>query len=190
MNKLLKGAIAGAAGVALLLGGAGTFALWNSTETVSGGTVASGTLTIAKSGSPSWKNVSSDAAVGGVVIPAISSYKIVPGDKIELTQVVTINATGNNLKATLSYDDATVTTVTPADDALKSELLVTVDATGSANVARIGTGNTFAVTPSGSSSTVTLTVTIELPSSVAGTTAQAGTVGLTAFGFNLEQDVR
>ena len=29
MNKLVKGSIAGAAGIALLLGGAGTLALWN-----------------------------------------------------------------------------------------------------------------------------------------------------------------
>ena len=33
MNKLVKGSIAGAAGIALLLGGAGTFALWNADAT-------------------------------------------------------------------------------------------------------------------------------------------------------------
>ena len=50
MNKLLKGAIAGAAGVALLLGGAGTFALWNSSATVTGGNIDAGNLHVADSG--------------------------------------------------------------------------------------------------------------------------------------------
>lgn len=189
MNKLLKGAIAGAAGVALLLGGAGTFALWNDDATVNVGSVASGTLTIARSGPAVWTDVSVGAVSPGVISP-IGSYRIVPGDKIELTQDVKIKATGNNLKATLSYDDATITTAGSDDVDLKSALIVTVDATGGANVSRIGATNTFAVTPSTTTSTVTLKVTIELPSTVSGTFAQTGTVGLAALGFKLDQDIR
>ena len=190
MNKLIKGAVAGAAGVALLLGGAGTFALWNSTATVNVGSVASGTLSIATSGSAVWKNVSSDEEDGGTVIPAIGSYQIVPGDTLELTQVVTIDATGNNLAATLSYDDASIAAVGAANEALKDELVFTVDATGGANVTRIGTGNTFSVTPSASQSTVTLTVTIDLPATVSGTTAQGGTVDFSTLAFKLQQNPR
>ena len=44
MNKLVKGAVAGAAGIALLLGGAGTFALWNASTNVSTGSISTGTL--------------------------------------------------------------------------------------------------------------------------------------------------
>src|ERR1700710_1730368 len=44
MNKLVKGAVAGAVGVTLLLGGAGTFALWNSTIGVSTGSISTGNL--------------------------------------------------------------------------------------------------------------------------------------------------
>ena len=55
MNKLTKGAIATAAGIALLLGGAGTFALWNGQTTIAGGTISTGTLAIASTGSPVWK---------------------------------------------------------------------------------------------------------------------------------------
>ena len=62
MNKLLKGSIAGAAGIALLLGGAGTFALWNDTAAASGGTVQSGNLSVVLNGSPAWKDISPDSA--------------------------------------------------------------------------------------------------------------------------------
>ena len=43
---MLKGSIAGAAGVALLLGGAGTFALWNGDAAIAGATITAGTLTV------------------------------------------------------------------------------------------------------------------------------------------------
>lgn len=182
MNKILTGAVAGAAGIALLLGGAGTFALWNSTATVNVGSVASGTLSIASVGSPSWKNISADAAVGGVAIPSITSYKIVPGDKLELSQTVTVNATGDNLKATLSYDAASIT------GSLKSLAVIGMNATGGATVSKIGITDTFLVTPSASATTVTITVTVELPSAVA--TGQAGSLDLSALAFKLQQNTR
>jgi len=185
MNKLVKGAVAGAAGIALLLGGAGTFALWNSTATVNVGTVNSGTLSIAASGSPSWKNISSDAPAGGTAIAAIANYKIVPGDKLELTQTVNVNATGDNLKATLSYDDATIT------GDLKSLVNVTMSADGGASVSRVGTTQTFLVTPGASATTpVTVKVTVELPSTVAGTTGQGQSLNLSALAFKLQQNAR
>jgi len=46
MNRNAKGAIAVGAATLLLLGGGGTFALWNNSATVSAGTVESGHLTI------------------------------------------------------------------------------------------------------------------------------------------------
>ena len=64
MNKLTKGAIATAAGIALLMGGAGTFALWNDSVGVNGGTVQTGTLDIDTTGTGTWKDVSS-TVVGG-----------------------------------------------------------------------------------------------------------------------------
>ena len=47
MNKIFTGIIAAAAGTTLLLGGAGSFALWNSTSSVQAGTVNAGTLALA-----------------------------------------------------------------------------------------------------------------------------------------------
>ena len=181
MNKILTGAVAGAAGVALLLGGAGTFALWNTTAVVNSGSIASGTLNLV-AGATSWRDISPDKTAA--TISAIGSFKIVPGDKLELTQVITVNATGNNLAATLSVDDASIT------GALKSSLTpIVVTATGTGVTA--GTvANTFAVTPQATATTVTVKVIIELPSTVSGATAQAQSLDLSVLGFKLAQNVR
>jgi alternate signal-mediated exported protein len=196
MNKLTSGAIVGTLGIALLLGGAGTFAMWNTSTSADAGIVSSGTLTIANSGTPTWKNVSTDAVAGGVTIPSIASYKIVPGDKVQMTQVFTVAATGDNLKATLSYDDLTIGTTgtdaasTAANVALKTATTVAMTATGTGVTA--GTvANTFTVAPNASGvSTVTVTLTVALPSTVSGTTAQNGALNLSAVKFNLAQVTR
>jgi len=181
MNKLLIGSIAGAAGIALLLGGAGTFALWNSAASIAGGTVASGTLTIESDGAPVWTD-----GAAGPAIATIADVQIVPGDTLVLTQDVLINATGDNLQAILTFDDSTITTDGSADEDLKAALDITLTATG-AGVSPAAAQNEFSVTPSGSESTVTLTLTVALPSSVDGVDAQGGTVDLTDLGFTLTQ---
>ena len=197
MNKLLKGSIAGAAGIALLLGGAGTFALWNQTATVANGSVTSGVLTIAAGATGTWKDISADKAAGGVNIADISTFKIVPGDKLELTQTVTINATGNNLAAKLTYDPATIATANSnaatqlLNEALKNKLVVTFTAAGTGVTA--GT-NEATIAPTTAATTVTVKMTIELPVATgttpttdAGTIAQNGSVGLAGLAFKLNQ---
>jgi alternate signal-mediated exported protein len=188
MNKLLKGSIAGAAGVALLLGGAGTFALWNSSTTVNGGAVASGTLTIAENGvDPIWEDVSADVA-GGVI--EIADYRIVPGDTLEMTQDVLINATGDNLEAKLAFNPLTVVTGTDLDNiALKNALDFTLTATPatSGTVVTDNGDGTFQIAPSDNEITVALTLTVEFPSDVEDLVAQGASVDLTGLGFNLTQ---
>lgn len=186
MNKLLKGSVAGAAGVALLLGGAGSFALWNSTESVNVGSVASGTLSIAQAGTPTWMDISADKTASA--ISDISTFKVAPGDTIELTQVVKVDARGNNLRATLSYDKLSLLAPTAVDKALLDELVVSLNATGASNVARIAGTETFAVTPAATTSTVTLKVTIKLPTAVTGGTN--GTVDFSKLAFKLQQNDR
>ncbi len=106
MNKLVKGAVATAAGVALLMGGAGTFALWNTSEEVNAGTVEAGTLTIASAPPPEPGKTSRRQQQLRII--DISDWRIVPGDKLEFTQNVTINATGDNLEATLDVDEDSI----------------------------------------------------------------------------------
>lgn len=187
MNKLLKGSVAGAAGVALLLGGAGSFALWNSTQELNVGSVASGTLSIAAvADTAAWSDVSTGVAVP---IANIANFKIAPGDTIKLTQDVEIDAVGDNLRATLSYDADSLATLTPADDELLADLDISLEATTLAtNIVRIPTTDTFAVTPAASTSTVKLTVTIVFPAEKE--TGKDGTVNLSNLAFKLQQNDR
>jgi alternate signal-mediated exported protein len=96
MNKLIKGAVTGAAGIALLLGGAGTFAAWNAGTSISDKAVVSnGHLTVAvDSKSATWTDAD------GTIDP--STYVFAPGDTITLVEDVTITAQGHGLTAKLS----------------------------------------------------------------------------------------
>src|SRR5688572_24467850 len=82
MNKMVKGSVAGATGIVLLMGGFGTYALWSDSATVPGGNVTSGTLNIESGGAATWKDLSTDS-VSTTWDPA--KDKMVPGDTIEMT---------------------------------------------------------------------------------------------------------
>ena len=95
-KKLMKGAAAIAVGAAVLMGGAGTYALWSVDQSVAQeGAVQTGDLDL-KLGTAKWKL--NGAGVGG----GIDSVKLVPGDVLELTQPVTVTAIGRDLKSQLS----------------------------------------------------------------------------------------
>jgi alternate signal-mediated exported protein len=101
MNKATKGAVAaGAAGI-LLLGGAGTFALWEDNASITGGTVSTGHLDLAVAAG-TWAQTASP----GTPIN-ISTFDIVPGDSLTYTTTVTATATGDNLKGELKLEGST-----------------------------------------------------------------------------------
>jgi len=96
MNKLVKGSIAGAAGIALLLGGAGTLAYWNDSATLSGaGTVTAGTLDLGTAADGVWTATNGSITTTDV---DIDGFLIVPGDTLTFTQTIPVSATGNNLR--------------------------------------------------------------------------------------------
>ena len=104
MNKLTKGAIAGGAGIILLMGGAGTFALWNDSASVDGGSISAGTLTLTANGLGQWQDASPDVNGGTPVNIDSATFLTVPGDVLTYTQSVTVGATGDNLLAEFDYD--------------------------------------------------------------------------------------
>jgi alternate signal-mediated exported protein len=187
MNKLTSGAIVGTLGIALLLGGAGTFATWNQSTTANVGTVASGTLTIASSGTPTWKNISADAPS---TIANIASYKIVPGDTLEMTQVFTVAASGDNLKATLNYSPDSIVATTDADKALKAATTFAFTATGGGLTTDATTKVVSVSSTTAGVNQVTVKLTVALPSTVSGVAAQGGSLNLSAVSFNLAQNTR
>lgn len=101
MNKKTTGIVAGAAGAALLMGGA-TFALWNDSAAVAGGAITAGNLDVA-AGTVSWQDVSADRTQGDHEIN-LDTFRIVPGDTIEGTLPLTAALEGDNLVAELSLD--------------------------------------------------------------------------------------
>lgn len=193
MNKLTKGAIAGAAGIALLLGGAGSFALWNADATASAGTITSGTLALVSNSTDpngAWSN-----ATGSIA--SIANYKAVPGDVLTLTKKIDVTAIGDNLNATLAVDPATIkpaSTTNAADVALQSAL--TTGSNLSVTIASLPTGitaiagtNTFKVTGATQTKTVSVTVSLTFPQGTSGdNTTQNGHVDLSGLGFSLTQN--
>lgn len=101
MNKKTTGVIAGAAGAALLVGGA-TFALWSDSAPVAGGTITAGNLDV-EAVAPQWKDVSEDRAGGAHAID-LTTFRIVPGDTIEGTFGFKAALEGDNMVAELSLD--------------------------------------------------------------------------------------
>lgn len=95
MNKLTKAGIATAAGIALLMGGAGTLAYWNDGLGLdSGNSIVAGHLDLVSEGDGAW-----DQAL---------DY-IVPGDTVTYTETLTLSAVGDNLEFDLAADVASLT---------------------------------------------------------------------------------
>ena len=182
MNKLLKGSIAGAAGVALLLGGAGTFALWNDYAAVAGGTSAAGTLTVteAPAATDGWSS-----AAGAIT--DIGAFQIVPGDVLTYTTTLDITAEGDNLSANLAIDPLSIVSGgTPADDALAALLgkTATVSVDGSTPAA------TQVISPDAGTQEVTVAVELTFPDGdpADDNLAKSGSVSLESFKVTLTQD--
>jgi len=167
MNKLVKGSIAGAAGIALLLGGAGTFALWNDSVTVAAGTVTTGELRIADATTPAaaWTEQSLTGTrngVAGTVIVPSTTLKMVPGDTWRYTRTITLTTTGKNLLADLTFDPASVVSGLPTGEFEYAFTAAPVAATGAATVAETAAGsNVWRVTP-GTAATTNFTVTLDV----------------------------
>jgi len=187
MNKIAKASIATAAGVALLLGGAGTFASWNGTATTIGAPVSAGNLVVASdSTAGTW------TANGSKTPLTISDYAVSPGDTLTFTKTMQIAAEGDTLQAELALTGGSIVAsdiTDAADQALAGQL------TSTAVLTAVGEGITshggsFTVVPAAGavSQDVTVTVTITFPTGAdAKNTAMKGSVDLSALTVTLTQ---
>lgn len=103
MKKSTKGALAAAAAGSLLLGGTGSLAYWTATGSLTGGTISSGTLSLASfscsgTGLHDWQYDKTTP----VAISDVTAARIVPGDTISRVCSSTLTITGDNLGATLT----------------------------------------------------------------------------------------
>ncbi|MFC8731425.1 alternate-type signal peptide domain-containing protein [Luteimicrobium sp. NPDC057192] len=125
-KSAVKGTVAAAAGVAVLLGGMGTFALWNQSGDIGTGSTGTGHLTAEFPSEMTWQD-KTDGAVHDIA--NIGSFKMVPGDVLVGTYDIPVSLQGENLSVTGTLDipstgmpdgvDATVTltdgTASPTD---------------------------------------------------------------------------
>lgn len=170
-STLVKGTAAIAVGAALLLGGGGTLANWNAEATAAPGTIVSGDLNVVKSANGVWKDRV------GTVIPDITAYKVVPGDKLTFTQDLTVTLVGNKMAANVATTGISATNgFTPANVSVSAPAL-TVGGTAVANPLK----------PTGSDQTVTATITFEFLSSTTGRADTTASYNFNNVAFQLTQ---
>jgi alternate signal-mediated exported protein len=95
MNKMIKGAAVAGLGVALLLGGGGTLAIWNDAADSQAGSIIAGDLDLVADDAGTWTSSLSGP------ISVIGNYRVIPGETLTYTQPLTVKLTGDELVANL-----------------------------------------------------------------------------------------
>ena len=202
MNKLTKATIAGAAGVALLLGGAGTFATWNATAPISGGTIVAGSLVVGTAATGSWSvthlNTGSNTVYGtSAAISNLSNFKASPGDQLTYTTTVPITVSGTNLVATLGLASGSIVATPPTSGSMPADntafvkylALNTVVAMSGTGIS--GTAPSYVINGSSASpipATVTATITFSSGAASTENTSLLGSVDLSCMALSLVQN--
>jgi alternate signal-mediated exported protein len=165
-SALIKGTAAIAVGAALLLGGGGTLASWNASTTQNPGTVVAGDL-----------DVVADAGVwtdrNGAPV-TISTYKVVPGDKLTYTQNLNVTLTGDKMAATVAA------TGTGAVNGFTAANVVVTDPV-------LMVGDTPVSNPLTTSGTVTAAITFEFKSGTTGRSDVTKSYNFGSVAFTLNQ---
>jgi alternate signal-mediated exported protein len=138
MKKTTKGVLAASAAGTLLLGGAGSFAFWQATSTVSGSQLQSGSISLSAPdcstalGSHGWQLDNGDPYVAGTT-------KIVPGDTISKVCDMTLTLVGDHIGADLSIDATNITGDADLSSELTSSATFVVDGSPYAPITDPGT---------------------------------------------------
>jgi alternate signal-mediated exported protein len=201
MNKLVKGSIAGAAGIILLMGGAGSLAYWNDSAAAgpASSTITAGTLTVTAVNGGSWTKGfynASGTLVGSVSgVANLANVRVVPGNRLVYTQQFNVVGIGDDLYFTIGSTAGAVTGASGADAALAAQINASgttafaVSAVSGGTVTAATTPGTYKVSSNaGTPSTITVTWTIDLPfGATAVNTAKGGVVSLTQGAITLTQ---
>jgi alternate signal-mediated exported protein len=184
MNKMIKGSVAGATGIVLLMGGFGTYALWSDSADMEASKVTSGQLDI-KAGDVTWDG-NGDWEIGDLVVP---------GDVVTRTQEFTIKGTGKNLKGAIDFTQGAVDKAefanagTNGADGPANWLDVDVDLTVSNGVATeaVPGSNQFTFSSPFNTQTVTAVVTYTFDVNAEGVQAQRASATLENSGLVIRQ---
>lgn len=205
MNKLVKGAIAGGAGIILLMGGAGSLAYWNDTANTGPATgansITAGTLTITAANAGSWTkgmyNNAGTQTVAPAAIASLAAVKVVPGNRLVYTQNFNISGTGDDLFFTIGKVDGAVTAASSSTQDVALRDAINNSAASTYALSTVSGGTVVASTTagvykvssnSGANSTVTVTWTINIPfGASADNSTKTGAVNLTQGSITLTQ---
>ncbi|ALG85706.1 alternate-type signal peptide domain-containing protein [Gordonia phthalatica] len=167
MNKMTKGALAAAAAAAILAGGAGTMAAWNSQSSLGSGSVTAGTLNIEQVGTAgTWHWNTAD---GAAFDPATD--RLVPGDTVVYVGEYKITAVGTHLTATLK----------PSVAGISGDLASLLDVTP--------VGGEETITPNGTVQTKTIGTAITFKGDTTGSAGQGEDASLAGITVTLQQAV-
>jgi alternate signal-mediated exported protein len=170
-SRRLKGLVAGAAGIALLLGGS-TFAMWSDSDTDTAGTIKHGTLDVTGNGTVTAYDLRVAGAAKAVTkenvtkIADLGKYLAVPGDQIEVGMPVTVTATGDNMEFNMTL--AVSAAISDSDWTLTAKVYKDGAEVASKNLQEFGTApvqiNTVPLKASSASSTFDVVVLASLRS--------------------------
>lgn len=181
MNKLIKGAITGAAGIALLLGGAGTFASWNDSASIGSHAqqIHTGSLKFDTTTKPagSWYEFDKTTTLS-------NTFLAVPGDTVYYKATATIDAEGDNLEAQFGVDHTVVTAkLTNGGDT--GAVTATVDSVSGTGIAATTTPDVYTVQTN--AAPIDVTVWIKVTFNASDTDAQNTTITLADLPLTLTQ---
>jgi alternate signal-mediated exported protein len=165
-SALIKGTAAIAVGAALLLGGGGTLASWNASASGTPGTVVAGDLNVVAA-----TGVWTDRNGAPVTI---STYKVVPGDKLTYTQDLHVTLTGDKMAANVAATGAGAVNGFTAANVTVTAPVLTV-------------GDTAVSNPLTTSGTVTATITFEFKSGTTGRSDVTKSYNFGSVAFTLNQ---
>jgi alternate signal-mediated exported protein len=187
-NKMIKGSVAGATGIVLLMGGFGTYALWSDSATLPGSEVTSGELTITANDDAAWDD--------GSGLWDENTDLLVPGDTVTRTQTFTVTGTGKNLSGTISLSGGAISEngfmssdTTPVD-LLDVSLAVTAADDDLVIVPNTATDepNDFVFSGPFTNGELTTVVTYALSAGASGTDAQKASADMAATTFTIAQN--
>ncbi|MBV0895377.1 alternate-type signal peptide domain-containing protein [Microbacterium sp. NC79] len=194
MNKISKGALAGAAAVALLIGGGTTLAYWNDSVTMSGASITAGNLKLSQTQEPTWQLAHNGGTPTSVDIDTV---RIVPGDKLIYTGEYIITAQGENLAFETAITAGAIAPATPGN-AADSKLAERLQQSATYKVNNVEATGTVLIDHSRSTSDeypVTISVELAWPMGTDGSAepmdnaAKLGAVNLSNFAVQVTQVV-
>ncbi|MEV4901935.1 alternate-type signal peptide domain-containing protein [Citricoccus sp. NPDC055426] len=115
---MTKGAIVSGLGVALLLGGGGTLAVWNADQASNAGAITAGDLNLT-----AHKGVWTSNVTGQ--IGDVNDYRVVPGETLTYEQPVTVALVGDGMKAKLSVTGSAANEFVATDGVTVSDVNLT-----------------------------------------------------------------